>query len=116
MNNRKTQLVPKKNVDLAIGVAVELVKQLRLIRSGKPGPNLADPADTLNMYAEIMESGQTFEQVIDQFKTDLVIRMIERGHNTIKKLAAVLGKSPDATKVYISERKIRITEVRTRSI
>jgi len=104
MSNEKGKFVSMEHVNNAITKAEGLIIELKKIQRSRTGYQNIDAS--IQSYVKYLEDGKSWESVVEQFKTDLFLTLIESGYNTDKKLAQLLNKKTTTLKVWRCERKI----------
>ena len=105
------KIVAKEVVENALQSAQELIVSLRKIRAARAVNQ--DPMEAFYTHlAERVESGEAVEKLLEEVDRGVLMKLIERGHNTSQDLAAVIKKTDGATRRLLSYRGIHLREVR----
>jgi len=110
------KLVSEENVSNAIGAALGLVSNLRKLRSGETFTPSAE--DLWSVFAERIEGGESLENILGEIEIAIILALISRGdkgRRTSAELALILNKSHDATRMLLSSRGIKLTEISPRN-
>jgi len=107
-------MVPVENVDKAIVIGMELVEQLKKVRSGKMvnRERCNDIESICECLADMIESGNDFQQLVKRIDTTILRVLVKRGYDTSEKLAKIIKTSPENMRQLLHTRGLKIREAR----
>jgi len=108
------KMVPVENVDKAMVIGMELVEQLKKVRSGKivNRERCNDVESICECLADMIESGNNFQQLVRKIDSMILKVLVNRGHDTSEKLAEVIKTTPGNMRQLLHTRGLKMVEIR----